>query len=253
MNSNNRGISEFWDDWMTEEEKQLISLTGDRATKLDERLGFTAGGSWDEGHLTYDGQGSLYEVAELPRRIPRYELDPSVRVEKDEQATLIGIYLPDVDFAAARLLYPTEFEGGVEAYQGIKRTDYVCKLTGKPAHDWKESQWTETGWTLIRRVEDEFIDVPERGFFPKGEPEELYSWPQREAQFISREERPHITARSGEPAGHSGKWSVFTRKGLEYVDLQQGERLPFKDDQPVTWTLIQRVDGGSCLEPKRKP
>ncbi|HEX8595870.1 MAG TPA: hypothetical protein VF682_21725 [Pseudomonas sp.] len=248
MSSNNRGISEFWDGWMTEEEKQLITLTGDKASKLDDRLGTTARGTWDEGHLTYVGLGKLYELAELPRRIPRYELDPSVRVERDEQATQIGIYLPDVDFAAARLLYPTGFEGGIEAYQGVRRTDYVCERTGKPAYSWKERQWAATGWTLIRRVEDEFIDVPECGFFPKGEPEELYTWPEREAQFISREDRPHITALSGEPARHSGKWSTFGRRGFEYIDLPQGQRLPLKDDRPVKWTLIKRVDGGSCME-----
>ena len=190
MSSNNRGISEFWDDWMTEEEKQLISLTRAKVSELDGRLGATAGGSWDEGHLTYDGQGGVYEVSELPRRIPRYELDPSVCVENGEPVTQIGIYLPDVDFAPARLLYPAESKVGFRANQGIKRTNYVSKRTGKPAYDWREKRWAETGWTLIRRVEDEFIDVPERGFFPKGEPEELYSWPEREAQFISRKDRP---------------------------------------------------------------
>lgn len=249
MNSHNRGISEFWDGWMTEEEKQLIALKRAKASKLDGRLGTTARGTWDEGHLTHDGLGKVYELAELPRRIPRYELDPSVRVEKDEQATQIGIYLPDVDFAAARVLYPTEFEGGIEAYQGVRRTDYVCERTGKPAYGWKDSQWTETGWTLIRRVEDEFIDVPERGFFPKGEPEELYSWPEHDAQAIARN-APPTTAMSGEPASHSGKWSIGTRKGFEYIDLQQGDYLPLKDGQPVKWTLIRRADGGNTREPK---
>ena len=251
MRSNNRGISEFWDDWMTDEEKQLISLTRDKASRLDKRLGATVGGAWDEGALTYDGQGSLYELAELPGRIPRYELDPSVRIEKDQAVTQIGIYLPDVDFAAARLLFPTEFEGGTRAVQGARRTDYVCQDTREPAYDWEESQYAETGWTLIRRVEDEFIEVPEHGFFPKGEPDELYTWPEREAQFISHD-RAIISAMSGEPAVHSGKWSIFTRIGFEYADLQQGARLPFKDEQPVKWTLIQRVDGGSCIEPRRK-
>jgi hypothetical protein len=114
-------------------------------------------------------------------------LDPSVRIEKYESAKQSGIYLPDVDFAAARLLYPTKFEGGIEAFQGVRRSTYINGATGKHAYDWKESEWTETGWTLIRRVKGEFIDVPEQGFFPKGEPEELYTWPEREAQFIRRE------------------------------------------------------------------
>ncbi|HEX8595869.1 MAG TPA: hypothetical protein VF682_21720 [Pseudomonas sp.] len=246
----NRGMSEFWDGWMTDEERQRIELLRDRATELDKQLGRTAGGEWNEGSLTYRGQGIFYEVSDLPRRIPCYELDPSVRIEKGGQATQMGIYLPDVDFAPACLLYPTKFDGGVCAYRGLKRSDYVSKATGKRDYRWDESQWTETGWTLIRRVEDEFIDVPECGFFPKGEPEELYTWPEREAQFISRGDRPHITAQSGEPARHAGKWSIFTRKGFEYVDLQQGEFLPLQDGQPVKWTLIQRVDGGDTREPR---
>ncbi|MFK0088442.1 hypothetical protein ACIQUS_14250 [Pseudomonas sp. NPDC090755] len=243
----NRGISEFWDGWMTEEEKKRISLAQRVATKLDMRLGATAGGEWDEGELTYIGQGRLYQVSELPRRIPRYVLEPNVRIERGESPRQLGIYLPDIEFAAARLLYPTRFKGGVRAYQGVRRSDYVCEHTGKRAYDWKETQLTETGWTLIRRVEGEFIEVPERGFFPRGEPEELYRWPEREAQFITREGE-FISGWSGEPASHSGKWSTFGRKGFEYEDLQQGQRLPYKDAQAVKWTLIKRVDGGSCIE-----
>ena len=211
------------------------------------RLGNSTNDVWCEGSLTYDGQGSLYEVGELPRRIPRYELDTSVRLEKDQRATEIGLYLPDVEFASARVLYPNGFPGGASAYQGIKRSDYVCKATGKRDYSWAKNQWIETGWTLIRRVEGEFIDVPERGFFPKGEPDELYTWPEREAQFINRD-GPLITALSGEPATHTGKWSIFGRQGFEYLDLQKGQRLPYKDEQPVKWTLISRADGGSCLE-----
>ena len=100
-------------------------------------------------------------------------------------------------------------------------------------------------------MEGEFIDVPERGFFPKGEPDELYNWPEREAQFINRD-GPLITALSGEPATHTGKWSIFGRQGFEYLDLQKGQRLPYKDEQPVKWTLISRADGGSCSEPARR-
>ncbi len=248
MKSNNRGISEFWDDWMTEEEQQRISLTQDRATELDQRLGATTGGSWDEGDLTYNGQDRVYRLDELPQRIPRYVLDPSVRIEKDERPKQIGIYLPDVDFAAAHLLYPTEWvEGGKQVRRGVRRSTWVNPDTGKRDYDWKEDELVETGWTLIRRVEGEFIDVPERGFFPKGQPEELYTWPEREAQFISRE-GVFISAWSGEPASHAGKWSIFGRKGFEYQDLQQGQRLPYKDEQPVKWTLIARADGGSCVE-----
>ncbi|SEM39276.1 type VI secretion system protein VasJ, partial [Pseudomonas sp. ok272] len=99
--------------------------------------------------------------------------------------------------------------------------------------------------------EGEFIDVPAQGFFPKGEPDELYRWPEREARFTYRE-GPHITALSGELTGHAGKWAMNGRRGLEYVDLQQGQRLSYKNEQPVKWTLIARADGGSCIEPHKE-
>ncbi|MFK0088040.1 type VI secretion system contractile sheath large subunit [Pseudomonas sp. NPDC090755] len=150
----------------------------------------------------------------------------SVRIERNEGAKQIGIYLPDVEFAAARLLYPTEFEGGINAYQGIRQSDYVSEA-GKRAYDWKESQWTEAGWTLIRRVEGEFIEVPERGFFPRGEPGELYSWPEREAQFSracgEKQRHPGGTlqyAMAGGlgrgrymPAGYPARWLRFIGRG----------------------------------------
>ena len=248
MSFNNRGIDEFWDGWMTEQERQTVQRLRDTATLLDGRLGWTAGGSWNEGELTYTGQGGLYKVAELPRRIPRYVLDPTVRIEKHERAEQIGIYLPDVDFAAARLLYPDQFEGGIRAYCGVKRSEYVSKRTGKRDYHWKDYDWTETAWTLIRRVEGEFIDVPPQGFFPNGKPEELYTWPEREAQFVYLD-GPHITALSGELARHTGKWAMHGRKGYEYIDLEQGQYLPKKNGETVKWTLISRGDGGSCIEP----
>ncbi|MCY1399480.1 hypothetical protein D9M71_145370 [compost metagenome] len=215
MRSNNRGIREFWDDWMTGDEQHRISLAQDKATTLDERLGATNGGSWDEGHLTYNGQDRVYQLDELPQRIPRYMLDPSVRIEKDERPKQIGIYLPDADFAPAHLLYPTQWvDGGQKVRRGVRRSTWVNPDTGKRDYDWEEQELIETGWTLIRRVEGEFIDVPERGFFPKGEPEELYTWPEREPQFI-RQDGAFITAMSGELATHAGKWSIFGRQGLE--------------------------------------
>ena len=113
MDFNNRGIVEFWDGWMNEEEQENIFIAKQNATKLDSRLGATADGGWNEGHLTYNGQNRVYQLHELPNRIPRYELDSSVRIEKDERPTQIGLYLPDAEFAAAHLLYPTKWtEGG---------------------------------------------------------------------------------------------------------------------------------------------
>ncbi|MNE13499.1 hypothetical protein D3C80_1063360 [compost metagenome] len=76
----------------------------------------------------------------------------------------------------------------------------------------------------------------------------MYTWPEREPQFI-RQDGAFITAMSGELATHAGKWSIFGRQGLEYIDLLKGQYLPYKGEQSVKWTLIARADGGSCIEP----
>ncbi|VVP58934.1 hypothetical protein PS870_05941 [Pseudomonas fluorescens] len=187
LDFNDRRFSEFRNGWMIEEERQRISLVRDRAAALEKRLENTSKGGWCEGDLTYNGQGRIYRLAELPARIPRYVLDPSVRIEKNQRPKHIGIYLPDEDFAAAQLLYPIRsVEGGETVQCGVTRNIWIDSDTGMRDFGWKESHWTETGWTLIRRVEGELIKVPEKGFFPEGRPNELYSWPEREAQFISR-------------------------------------------------------------------
>jgi hypothetical protein len=148
------------------------------AKKLDRQLSTTLSGTWDEGNLTYNGRG-CYALEDLPSQIPGYKIDPSVRIEINENPVETGIYLPDINFASARFI-PANFGEPPEAWQGITRTDKTAFDTGKPLFHWKESQWAKTGWTLIRRVEGEFIDVPPEGFFPKGLPEELYNWPEKE-------------------------------------------------------------------------
>jgi hypothetical protein len=249
MKNYRRGISEFWDGWMTDEEQMRIAMAEYRADELDQRLSVTVSGLWQEGKLTYLGPNGLYSLADLPGRIPRYALDSSVRIEPGEQPVIAGIYLPDVEFAAAQLLYPdAENPGAAEVLQGIKRKDWVNPRTGKRTYSWQEDDWVETGWTLIRRVEGEYIEVPAGGFFPNGTPEELYSWPEREAKFISREGKP-ISGWSGEAAAHAGDWSVFTGREMQHVTLEKGEPLPWLTDENhsperACWTLVRRRDGG---------
>ncbi|WP_368545049.1 type VI secretion protein ImpA [Enterobacter soli] len=188
MKEFSRGISEFWNGWMTDQEQTRIARAESEAYKLDQNMTFTTDDSWEEGDLTYLRGEDFYPSSSLPRRIPRYVLDKKVRVEKDEVPTVTGIYLPDVDFASAQLLYPgVNFGKPPVCRQGVTRDDWVNPKTGKSVYTWDESRWAETGWTLIRRVEDEYINVPGEGFFPNGTPEELYSWPEREKAFIVRE------------------------------------------------------------------
>ncbi|WP_431625450.1 type VI secretion protein ImpA [Enterobacter chuandaensis] len=254
MSDFGRGISEFWDGWMTEEEKKRIWKAGILATELDKKLTLTVDGWWQEGDLTYF-QNELYNLKELPKRIPRYVLDKSVRVEKGEKPVEVGIYLPDVEFAPAQLLYPNRHtDRPVVSRQGIKRSEWVDEETGKRDYNWDKSRWAETGWTLIRRVEGEYLDVPPEGFFPNCAPEELYNWPEREKDYITRD-GDYISAWSGELSPHSGDWSMFTGSEMKYVSVGQGQVLPYlsgvKDSpQRVCWTLIKRDDNGSVFRAK---
>ncbi|HCR0885588.1 TPA: type VI secretion protein ImpA [Enterobacter cloacae] len=254
MNDFNRNICEFWNGWMTDKEQNQIARAEGDAYWLDKVLTMTVSGKWSEGDLTYF-QGDLYQLAELPKRIPRYELDLSVRVEKGERPVITGIYLPDVEQAPAQLLYPgVKYGNPPTCRQGVKRSEWVDEKTGKRDYNWDETRWAETGWTLIRRMEGEYLDVPLEGFFPNGTPEELYNWPEREKDYITREEE-YISAWSGELSPHSGDWSVFTGSEMKYVSVGQGQALPYltgANDSPqrVCWTLIKRDDNGSVFRTK---
>ncbi|EOY5749315.1 type VI secretion protein ImpA, partial [Enterobacter bugandensis] len=254
MNDFNRNICEFWDGWMTDKEQNQIARAEGNAYWLDKVLTMTVSGKWSEGDLTYF-QGDLYQLAELPKRIPRYELDLSVRVEKGELPVITGIYLPDVEQAPAQLLYPgVKYGNPPTCRQGIKRSEWVDEKTGKRDYNWDETRWAETGWTLIRRVEGEYLDVPPEGFFPNKTPDELYNWPEREKDYITREGE-YISAWSGEPSPYSGDWSVFTGSEMKYVSVGQGQALPYltgANDSPqrVCWTLIKRDDNGSVFRTK---
>ena len=249
MSNINRGISEFWDGWMSSDESEKISELGYLASELDDRLSSTLDAIWSEGHLTYIDRG-VYTLDEIPPRIPRYKLDPSVRIEINENPVETGIYLPDINFASARFI-PADFGEPPEAWQGITRTDKTAFDTGKPLFHWKESQWAKTGWTLIRRVEGEFIDVPPEGFFPKGLPEELYNWPEKE-KLLRQAEPTRITAYSGETSPHSGRWGTFIDGSLHYVHVRQEQVLPEYEDKEgklhrTLWSLLERDDKGSVF------
>ncbi|WP_368540750.1 type VI secretion protein ImpA [Enterobacter soli] len=255
MSDFRRGISEFWDGWMTDEEKKRIWKIDSLAADLDKKLTLTVSGKWQEGKLTYLGPNSHYTLESLPKRIPRYALDKSIRVEKGEKPVVTGIYLPDIEYAPAQLLYPDRHSNRpVVSRQGARRSEWVNKNTGERDYNWDESRWVETGWTLIRRVEGEYLDVPPEGFFPKGTPEELYSWPEREKDYITHE-KEYVSAWSGELSPHSGEWSVFTGTEMKYFSAVQGQMLPYLtgiNDSPerVCWTLIKRDDQGSVLRMK---
>lgn len=248
MSDIHKGITECWDGWMTEEEIQKVSELDGIAAELDRRLSVTLDATWHEGNLTYDGNG-VYTSDNIPSRIPRYELDPTVRIESGDNPVQTGIYLPDIDFAPARFI-PADFGEPPEARQGILRSDYVSR-DGKRSYSWKASEWAKTGWTLIRRVEGEFIDVPPEGFFPEGKPEELYNWPLREKKLL-QEEQQRITCWSGDITPFDGRWATVVNGTTQYTQTRAGEIMPdFEDNHgqkhQARWSLLERDDGGSVF------
>ncbi|WP_395489229.1 type VI secretion protein ImpA [Cedecea davisae] len=256
MSNINKGITECWDGWMEQEEIEKISDLGGIAAILDRRLSATVRGTWDEGDLTYDGYGEggygVYTSEDIPSKVPRYELDPSVRIELGENPVMTGIYLPDIEFAPARFI-PANYGQPAAALQGISRSDYVDKC-GKRSYSWKDSEWAKTGWTLIRRVEGEFIDVPREGFFPEGKPEELYNWPQSETE-LSQVERERVTCWSDALAPFNGRWATIVNGTTQYNQTHIGQMMPEFEDQQgkkhrACWTLLERDDGGNVFAVK---
>lgn len=248
MSSITKGITDCWNGWMTEDEIKKISELESIAAELDKRLSVTIRGSWSEGDLTYDGEG-VYTFDEIPNSIPRYELDQAVRIELGEIPTQTGIYLPDIDFAPARFI-PADYGQPASARQGLERGNYVSR-SGESKYSWKKSQWAKTGWTLIRRIEGEYIDVPSGGFFPEGKPEELYNWPQREKKLL-QEERERITCWSGVFAPFIGRWATIINGTTQYTHTHAGQVMPEFEDKHgnkhrACWSLLERDDGDNVF------
>lgn len=250
MGSIRKGIVDFWDGWMTEEERQLIANMEYSAAQFDGQLSQTLACVWREGSLTYNYKKVTPDpIVELPKKIPRYELDYSVRIELNEKPSLTGIYLPDIDFAPACFIY-ADYQYPPDALQGITRSDYVDE-NGTGSNRWSETEWVETGWTLIRRVEGEYIDVPPEGFFPEGKPEELYNWPLRE-KTLQHNQMVRIAKWSSEASTHSGQWAATINGTTQSIHLKQGEKMPEFEDvygirHRASWSLMERDDEGSVF------
>lgn len=249
MSNIGKGITECWNGWMTRDEIEKISDLENIAWELDSRLTTTVSGWWEEGELTYCGVPGIYTLDDIPARIPRYELDTSVRIELGEIPVITGIYLPDIDFAPARFI-PADYGQPASAQHGVQRSDYVSK-EGKRRYSWKDSEWAKTGWTLIRRIEGEFIDVPPEGFFPEGKPEELYNWPQQEQKFL-KETGMRITCWSGDVSPFDGRWATIVNGTTQYANTRIGQAMPEFEDihgkkHRACWSLLERDDKGSVL------
>ena len=252
ISSDMKGLIDHPPDWMSPAAQKQYDRLKWRGAHYNNLIRRTSGGYWYDGELTYYYEESLHGPLALPMQLPLYELDSSVYLREDDPVTVAGLYLPDIPDASAQLLYRSEHIP--EAWQGRVRTKYVNEA-GIQEYYWESGAWAKCNWKRIRRVANRFINVPPEGFFPQGMPEELYNWPQREAQYVT--DRQRIAAYSGEACPHSGEWSIFVEGRQATETLVQGEPMPEWTDRKmegeykrgekfhVLWSLMNRHDGGS--------
>jgi hypothetical protein len=157
----------FGNGWMPKAQEDLFWDSLELAMELDGLAGATISGSWEEGDLTHrldfsDKMGLIYGTGiALPAQIPAYELDHSVVIKLGEPVKETGIYLPEAENTAAQFL-------NIDIFDYDDPSPWVRQGLVKDSYgDWRESQPIKTSWTLVRRIPDQFIEVPAEGFFPK--------------------------------------------------------------------------------------
>nr|WP_294864155.1 hypothetical protein [uncultured Pseudogulbenkiania sp.] len=168
-----KGAVEYWDGWISQDLLDQIGPCESKASKMDSNIQATNQGLWGEGDLTYLCEEVHRHGSDLPNRIPAYELDHSVVIRPGDPVLVTGLYLPDVDNACAQFLHPYRTnqlspdslkEKGmreIEVFQGVQKDEDGY---------WEERQRVIPTWTLIRRVSDRYIAVPQEGFYSKDKP-----------------------------------------------------------------------------------
>ncbi|MDN0073910.1 hypothetical protein QU481_03260 [Crenobacter sp. SG2303] len=203
----NKNIGEFDASWMPEPLGTAFWDALDKAIALDKIVGYTIGGSWQAGDLTwscnFDDPNDVLGGTDvrLPTRIPAYELDHSVVITPGDQVKECGVYLPDAENTAAQFLHPGRWwqeEPGIWVRQGLVKDEYGW---------WAEAQDVyPSRWTLVRRVPGQFIEVPQEGFYPK------------QILASSRTE-------AGQPCPQAGWWWSPAKEGSRRA-FQAGEVMP---------------------------
>ncbi|ATA23098.1 hypothetical protein BIY26_17705 [Brenneria goodwinii] len=242
-----KGLSDYWPEgWMSEAALERYGDLLGLGRIYNKVIEITTGSYWDEGNLTYRYNERAFGPLDLPPQIPRYELDPSVVLGPNDPVTVTGIYLPDVEYASAQFFHPRSYIPHT-ANQGKVRSEFISD-EGIHDYSWTKIEKVPATWTLIHRVENEFIPVPPQGFFPNRHPDELYRWPEREQALLAGSKK-HLTLPSGTVCPHGGLWSTYQAGRIERQHFAQGDILPQWRDtatqkRAILWTLLERDDGG---------
>ena len=214
---------DFWGRWLSPTELEYCDALRSKAYKFSMPIKTSAQKIWAEGELTYmkDIEDPInLGPRNLPPKLPVYDLDHSTRLEIGQPIKEPGIYLPDIDRTAASILLIGKT---IKASQGQKLEKSEWSKNKKyPYYNWVEEAWVETGWTMVKRIEGEYIDVPEEGFFPQGLQEELYAWGEAQKEAEARDTR--IKAFNGHPCPQAGLWHTAAQPGQHR--FEQGEIMP---------------------------
>ncbi len=159
-----RGANEYWHEWMSEDELKTDDDLTTNASHLNRMIDFTTEGTWQAGTLSWRYSERAWGPLNLPASLPVYTLDPTVIINPGDLVEVCGVYLPEAENTAAQFLHPgrTTWANGkprpLTVRQGLNKNEYG---------GWEEEQDIETRWTLIKRIPDQFIEVPPEGFYPK--------------------------------------------------------------------------------------
>ena len=218
IRSDMRGVMDYGDDWLGTENKaehrKLLVLASNMAKNIER----TANGTWTEGDLTYCYRADYNGPLNLPSQIPLYELDESVTLTGEEEQTIIGFYLPDIPQATPALLYEYVYRP-YKPYHTLQANTLIA-LSDAPPYNffWKKRECVPCTFTLIRKVEGKFIDVPPEGFFPKQLPEELANW-------AKETEQEKVTlVQANEKCPKAGYWHALAPDTTRH--FEQGEVMP---------------------------
>ncbi|WP_409310925.1 hypothetical protein [Pectobacterium sp. B1J-3] len=252
IRGDNKGLTDYWPEgWMSAEALQRYSDLFRLGLIYDKMVSGTVSSSWKDGNLTYLYSEEYFGPLDLPAQLPVYELDPLVVMGPNDPVKVAGIYLPDVEFASAQFFHSFSYLPHVSP-QGKERSDYISP-EGEIDYHWKEIENVPSTWTLVRRVENQFIPVPAEGFFPTGHPDELYRWPERESGLRNSGKR-NLTLPTGTSCPHSGIWTTYQAGRIVRQHFSQGDILPEWQDtatqkRAIHWTLLERDDGMSAEFP----
>jgi len=189
----------------------------------------------DPKEYTWEFQTEPYPV--FPKNLPPVPEHSDIIIKTDEPVPCDGIWEPvKLRYQRKFLLIPTEISGftclgafnyfirGMNAPRQVYHDDLLCDGFG----------YRDVHWRLVWQ-DTRYCD----GVIPDESDYFLHDAPGK-----------RITARTGDPSPHSGRWGTLVAGATGYAQVNQGQKMPEFHDiagQPhqTLWSLLERDDQGS--------